>query len=61
MRLMLGRRLGRGLRRLRRIGMGMETRETKREIDLEALARMSLQALLYYVLFGEGRVRREAA
>ena len=42
--------------------MGMEMRETKRrEMDAEALGRMSLGELLYYVFFGDGRVSREAA
>ncbi len=42
--------------------MGAEMRETeRREMDVEALGRMSLGELLYYVLFGDGRVRREAA
>jgi hypothetical protein len=39
--------------------MGMEMRELKRrEMDVEALARMSLGELLYYVLFGDGRVMK---
>jgi hypothetical protein len=42
--------------------MGAEMRESKRrEMDVEALGRMSLAELLYYVLFGDGRVSREAA
>jgi hypothetical protein len=42
--------------------MGIAKMESKtREVDVEALARMSLGELLYYVLFGDGRVRREAA
>jgi hypothetical protein len=62
MRLATCRPLERGVRMLRRIGMGAEMRETeRREMDVEALGRMSLGELLYYVLFGDGRVRREAA
>jgi hypothetical protein len=30
-------------------------KESKRMVDLEKLAQMSLEALLYYVLVGEGR------
>ena len=35
-------------------------RESKRMVDLEKLAAMSLESLLYYVLVGEGRNGNEA-
>jgi hypothetical protein len=35
-------------------------KESKRMVDLEKLAQMSLESLLYYVLVGEGRTRNES-
>ena len=32
-------------------------KESKRIVDLEKLAQMSLESLLYYVLVGEGRTK----
>jgi hypothetical protein len=32
-------------------------KESQRTVDLEELAQMSLESLLYYVLVGEGRVK----
>ena len=34
-------------------------KESKRMVDVEKLAQMSLEALLYYVLVGEGRTGNE--
>ena len=34
-------------------------KESKRMVDLETLAEMSLESLLYYVLVGDGRARKE--
>lgn len=36
-------------------------KERTRMMDLEALAKMPLESLLYYVLVGDGRKRIEAA
>jgi len=38
------------------MGIGVEARSGDARVSLETLARMSLEALLYYVLVGAGRV-----
>jgi hypothetical protein len=35
-------------------------KESRRMVDLETLAKMSLESLLYYVLVGEGRTKAAA-